>query len=121
DNYTKDAKQSVALKTGFDVGHWKPLKDFQPSNPLMMQEYLDDLQVRRVFERITEKALWYRPSNIIALAVDVVCGTDNYHLSDQERAAVSLQARQRGNKARQTSMKKTEEEERDQATISVGD
>lgn len=48
-----------------------------------MEEYLEDLQLRPMLHRITEKALVHRPANVIALAMDVVCGTDD-HLKDEE-------------------------------------
>jgi len=100
-NYAKSAKQSVAKRSNVDAGKWKPLKTFTPLNKLQLEQYLDDLKVRPLLEKITEKAVFYRPSNVVALAVDVCCGTDSQYTDQSEdRAASALQARQRGNHAR---------------------
>uniref|UniRef100_A0A7S4JD67 Uncharacterized protein n=1 Tax=Prymnesium polylepis TaxID=72548 RepID=A0A7S4JD67_9EUKA len=101
DNYAKSAKQSVAQRSNHDAGTWKPMKNFVPLNKLQLEQYLDDLGMRPLLERITEKAVRLRPSNVVALAVDVACGTDDTYMDESEaRAAQALQARQRGNTAR---------------------
>ena len=77
------------------------MKQFVPLNKLQLEQYLDDLGMRPLLERITEKAVRLRPSNVVALAVDVACGTDGTYMDESEaRAAQALQARQRGNLAR---------------------
>ena len=83
----------------------------------MMEQYLEDLRVRPLMQRITEKAVLLRPSNVVALAVDVTCGTDS-HLMDasEEAAAKSLQARQRGNATRKERKQQQQAATRVQAT-----
>ncbi|KAL1529803.1 hypothetical protein AB1Y20_000735 [Prymnesium parvum] len=106
DNFANSAKQSKAKSKGVSLPDWNRRMDIRPTNAKAMEEYLEDLQLRPMLHRITEKALVHRPANVIALAMDVVCGTDDHLKDAEERAATSLQARQRGNMARKTAAKK---------------
>jgi len=102
DNYSKSAKASVAIRSGADRGKWMPRKDFKLTNKLLLDQYLEDLQVRSTLQRIMEKAVLLRPTNVAALAVDIMLGTDSHlqDAADEEGAAKTLQARQRGANAR---------------------
>ena len=96
-SYRKSAKastahQSGALKSGF--GQWAPVSNARPTNKGEMMTYLEDSRLASLLQRVVEKAVMLRPTNVVAMTMDIVCGTDAHLLDTEEaeRAAQKLQA-----------------------------